>query len=129
MGRGCFVKSRAGSYDALVAERASDASSPGPTGEPKGVTACSCDEGVARTFCDGASQPHAIATASFQLRPDAGAIKLHWIVRGGTGGEFENSIRAGQVGKRIPVREIGGNFNGIIPDGIAGKSDFEDAVR
>ena len=43
-------------------------SSPAPAGQPNGALLRSRAEGVARTFCDGASQPPASATASFRPR-------------------------------------------------------------
>ena len=50
--------SRAGvrSCDALVAESAGDAPSPGPAANQTTSRISSCDKGVAVTFCDGASQ-------------------------------------------------------------------------
>jgi hypothetical protein len=56
------------SCDAPVAEGAGDASSPGLPREPNGVPVFSRDEGVARTFCDGASQLRVTAAASFRFR-------------------------------------------------------------
>ena len=47
---------RAGSCDAPVAEGAGDASSPKPAGKPSAGRVFPRDEGVAPTFCDGASQ-------------------------------------------------------------------------
>ena len=63
-GRGC---------DALGATGAGDASSPGPTGQPNSVPKGLRGEGAAPTFCDVASQPRALATASSRL---SGGVKL-----------------------------------------------------
>ncbi len=59
--------------DAPVAEGSGDASSPASTGQPKGAPEFSRDEGVARTFCDGASQLRHPATASSGLNGHAKA--------------------------------------------------------
>jgi hypothetical protein len=64
------LKAEAGarSCDAPVAEGAGDASSPEPATQPNGMFGLSRDEGVAPTFCDGASQLHVAATASFRAK-------------------------------------------------------------
>ena len=56
------------SGDAPVAAGAGDASSPAPAGPPNGAPFVSRDAGVAPAFCDGASQLHLAATASFRLK-------------------------------------------------------------
>src|ERR1017187_1003692 len=57
----------ASSCDAPVAEGVGDASSPEPAAKPNGVPGFSCDEGVAATFCDEASQLPVAATALLRL--------------------------------------------------------------